>query len=411
MTRAVTRAGARRALAVVLLACAFLSACSLRKQYGVSTHTDVPSGNCDSSRIVELGASLDLSGPQAALGHEYLTGIEMAVSHINHNGGILQDHSCLELLYKDDRGDLRVGNQAVLDLVNNEVVNLLVGPFQSRQVEFAGANLGLAGVPSTTFSSLDQVRNPGTYPTTFPTAPSQASVASVMGAYATSHGWSRVAVAVVGDPAGREGLAALQSEATRDRYSVVGTVLLRPGQRPAPSVLAPLESVGPQALLVVGDTTDVAQALVARSELSWSVPTLVPPVGASEAVVGAVGARRLSGVSAVVAQAVVTAPGVASSDPSMLSFISRLEKKLGSSSLQGSVIPYAEAYDGVSMLAYAARSTNSDTAGNLRTFLENANYQGLLASYGYTSGRHGGVSPQQLTVAPLASISGGLLHG
>ena len=45
-----------------------------------------------------------------------------------------------------------------------------------------------------------------------------------------------------------------------------------------------------------------------------------------------------------------------------------------------------------------------------RTFIENANYQGILASYGYTSGGHDGVAPDQLKVVPLSSLSGGLFH-
>ncbi len=40
---------------------------------------------------------------------------------------------------------------------------------------------------------------------------------------------------------------------------------------------------------------------------------------------------------------------------------------------------------------------------------ENANYQGVLASYTYTSGAHTGVSASSQVAVPLDSLSNGLL--
>jgi ABC-type branched-subunit amino acid transport system substrate-binding protein len=74
------RSGWRAAIAVALLI-GILSACTLQKQYGVPTHTVPVKGNCDTSRIDEVGAALPLSGPERALGQQYLTGIKLAVFH------------------------------------------------------------------------------------------------------------------------------------------------------------------------------------------------------------------------------------------------------------------------------------------------------------------------------------------
>ncbi|MHB1912099.1 MAG: ABC transporter substrate-binding protein, partial [Acidimicrobiales bacterium] len=141
------RPRSRRLAALVVLgvvSALCLSACSVRKQYGVSTTVLTPKGTCDGSRIVEIGAALDLSGPQAALGREYLAGIRMAIDQVNQSGGVLKNHSCLELLYKNTEGNVRVAQKAVLDLVNNEVVALMFAPFGASEVTFSGADLGLA---------------------------------------------------------------------------------------------------------------------------------------------------------------------------------------------------------------------------------------------------------------------------
>lgn len=392
----------------VVITGAALAGCATRKQYGVPTTTDRVTGNCDTSRNVEVGAVLDLSGPDAAVGREYLTGIRMAVSQYDGSHGILKNQSCLELLYKDDRGSPPVGDRAVLDLVNDEVVSFLVAPAESATVTYSGADLGLAGVPNSTASSLDDVRSTRSYPMTFPVAPSAATQADAMVSYAQAHGWPSVAVAASSDPSGREGLADIRSRAARAGLAVAATAVVGSPEAASREV-ARLRQAAPSALLVVGDTPAIGPILAARAEAGWAVPTLAPAVAADAAVVGRLDRSGTAGVAVLVPSAVVTRPGTPPADPSMVTFLSGLKGRLHSDPT-GSVIAYAEGYDSVAMLAYAANSINSTKAGDVRVFLENAAYQGLLAAYGYTSDRHPGISRQDLTFAPLDSLSGGLLH-
>ncbi|HZU16004.1 MAG TPA: ABC transporter substrate-binding protein [Candidatus Dormibacteraeota bacterium] len=385
-----------RAVPAVCAAAILLSACATRAHYGVTTHIDPISGTCDHARNVEVGASLDLSGPQSALGHEYLTGVQMAVADVNRSGGILKNHSCLELLYKDDRGDGHIGDRAVLDLVNDEVVAFMVGPFESSSVAFAGADLGLAGVPNTDFSSLNQLHAASSYPMTFATAPSNRTTASALVAYAKSQHWSRVAVAAVDDVGGRQALSDFEAAAEPAGLALAGAATI---DGDAGAGVDQLSSTRPDGLIVLGDSLAVGPILSARTQARWTVPTVAAAVAADQAVA----ARAGTGVSVLVPAAAVTTSQ--EFNPALRSFAARLKLSTGS------VIPYAEAYDGVSMLAYAANSINSTHAANVRTFLENANYQGLLASYGYTSSRHTGVATEQLSVVGLDKLSGGLFGG
>jgi ABC-type branched-subunit amino acid transport system substrate-binding protein len=404
------RSGWRAAIAVALLI-GILSACTLQKQYGVPTHTVPVKGNCDTSRIDEVGAALPLSGPERALGQQYLTGIKLAVFHANDTRGILSKHVCLELLYKNIDDNIHIGDRAVLDLVNSEIVTFLVAPFQSSVIKFTGSDLGQSGVPNTTFSSLNQTRNRNNYPMTFPTQPDSSVQATVLASYARSQHWSTVAVAALSDPAGEQGLTEFKGDFTHDGGTVTGTVMIpRVGTLKASS-LGVLQAGNPQALVVIGDTLQVGQALIARQQLNWSIPTLTTWVAADQAVVSQLAAAGKKGVFVLVPKAVVLPTNAKGpSDPSMVSFVKQLKKYLQVSSFSGSIIPYAEAYDGTLMLASAANSINSVSPANIQTYLENANYQGLLASYNYTSSRHTGVSPKQLTVAPLDTLSNGFFH-
>ncbi|HET6873249.1 MAG TPA: ABC transporter substrate-binding protein [Acidimicrobiales bacterium] len=406
------RGGRRAATACALATVALtMSACATRQQFGVPTKVDPVAGNCDTSRNVEVGATLDLSGPGGAQGHEYLTGLRLAMKTVNGSQGVLKNHTCLELLYKDDKGDPRTADRAVLDLVNDEVVKLLVGPEQSQAIRTAGADLGLAGVPTTDVSSLDDIRQPKpSWPMMFPTGPAQSTVSRVIAGYARSQGWSSVAVAAVNDPAGQQGLADLKTALGGEGIAVAASIRVPTTGGDASSALEGMKAVSPSALVFTGDTAEAAGAVLkARAAAGWDVPLIGGSQLSDAVALSDVAGGVPHGVTVVVPSAVVLYAGQSQpQDPSMVHFLSALGQEVGS--LTGSVVSYAEAYDGLAMLAYATNSANSVNPGNVRTFLENANYQGLLASYSYTSSRHGGVVAGQLTTAPLDSLPGGLFH-
>jgi hypothetical protein len=80
------------------------------------------------------------------------------------------------------------------------------------------------------------------------------------------------------------------------------------------------------------------------------------------------------------------------------------------SHLTGSIIPYGEGFDAMTMFGSAATGTMDTLASDLKTFLENANYQGVLASYSYTSAQHNGILESELSVVPLSTLSNGVFH-
>lgn len=393
-----------KAAAITMVGAVCLSACSVRKQYGTTTTVFTPKGNCDSSRIVEVGAALDLSGPQAALGNEYLKGLKLAITQVNHNDGVLKNHRCLELLYKDTRGDVNFADKAVLDLVNNEVVAFMIAPFVSDEIVHSGPNLGLAGVPTVSMSSLDSTTKPKPYPQLFPVTPPQSSLAQAAVKYARSQHWTSVAAVGENNQAGAEGVTDFANDARKAGLTVTGTA----HGSDVSGEIQTLQSGAPQGLYVAGDDLGLGKILQARQSAGWTVPVVAGP-DAADANISTAGSD--SGVAVVVPTAlVVKGANTAPSDPSMVAFLSLLQKTEGSAAFAGSVEPYAEAYDGIQLFAYVGTSINSVQAGDVRTFIENANYQGLLASYGYTSGAHTGVTGAQLSVVPLSSLSGGYFH-
>jgi ABC-type branched-subunit amino acid transport system substrate-binding protein len=361
------------------------------------------SGTCDHERVVEVGASLALSGPQRALGAEYLTGVRMAIQHIDATGGILKTHRCLELLYKNDGGSVSVARQAVVDLVNREQVSLLISPILSAQVQGATSALAAANVPVGSVSSLNKTFRRTVQPWTFPAASSMTSVTRAMVGYARAQGWRRLAIAAVNDPVGRQGASSLARAAQRSGLTVSETAI---PAGDAASALARLQADRPDGLAVVGDTIEVGAILQARAAARWAVPVVVSPIGVDPSVVQIAGDAGLSGVAAVVPQAIVAQPGI--SDAAVRHFRDQLRAALRQPTIDGSIFTYAQGYDAVSMFAASAESSRSVTGSNVRTFLESAGYEGLLASYQYTTVSHTGIPVDQQVVAPASTLSDGL---
>jgi ABC-type branched-subunit amino acid transport system substrate-binding protein len=383
-----------------------VGACATRPQYGAATTAVTPHGNCDAARIIPVGAALDLSGPEAALGHEYLAGLEMAVDQINHSQGLLHYHDCLELLYKDTGGNVHVASRAILDLVNQEEVAYLVAPFEPSEIRFAGRDLSGANVPTASFASLDETYDPHRYPKLFPIAASSSAVTAAMVSFAHSQKWTRLGIVATGDAAGQQGAADAVPAARRAGIAVTGSPSLPPGIDPARSALRQLEQSGPDAVLVTGDSPDVADVLRARAILGWNVPVIAQDVAGDRSVLEAAGSGHLGGVFAVVPQAVVRQQKPL--DPAVVTFSNDLRRRLGGSPVAGSIIPYAQAADAISMLGSVATGIHTVNPGPVRTYLENANFQGLLASYAFTSDAHTGMGSDQLTVAAVSSLSDGL---
>jgi ABC-type branched-subunit amino acid transport system substrate-binding protein len=400
-----TRFTPRTLAASLGVATILLGACSRPTSYAAATTVVKPDGHCDSSRIVQVGASLDLSGAGSSLGREYLSGLELAVGTVDHARGVLHNHNCVELLYKDDRGNPHIGDKAVLDLVNAESVSFLVGPMSSSQVQFAGDHLRRDGVPTAMFSSLAETYQPRRYPQAFPMATSSVDQATAMASFAKAQHWSKVSVIGVADPAGQQGAAAAATALAKAGLGTFSPVLAAPGRPGAPAAMTQVSDAHPDGVVIMGESLAVADLLEARATQTPNIPVIAEAVAADQAVIARTGMAGLNGVYALVPMGtVVTDPP----NTDLLTFRDHLKAALHVQTLDGSIIPYAQAGDAVAMLASVANSVHSSSPGAVRTFLENANYQGLLASYTFTADAHTAIAADQMTVVAVTSLSDGL---
>jgi ABC-type branched-subunit amino acid transport system substrate-binding protein len=384
----------------VVLAALVLTGCDTASRLGVPTTVYPVQGHCDTSAVVEMGASLPLSGSDSRAGRAQLLGLELGVNEVNAAGGVLTAHRCLEFLYKDNRSDPAVDNQALLDLVNQEKVSFLTGPFLAPEDPANLDHIGALGTTAASYSVLAATFRPREFPNTFPIASSPANQASVLVAAAKRLHLDHVALVRSSSRADVEAATAFRIEAHSAGLTVTPTTFVVDSRNEARSAWNDIEAVHPSGVVVFDSGSTLAPLLTARRGAGSSVPVL-----ASTQHAPVVPTADIDGVDVIAPKSLVVVRHV---PVGLESFRARVLRALHRTQLRGPITPYAQGYDAVQLFASAANGVDAYDPGSVRTFIENANFQGLLGTYNYTSSDHEGLAASQFTVAPLRSLSDGL---
>jgi ABC-type branched-subunit amino acid transport system substrate-binding protein len=384
----------------VAMAAIVLTGCHTAPRLGVPTTVFRVEGHCDTSAVVEVGASLPLSGSDSVAGRAQLLGLELGVSGVNDAGGVLTAHRCLELLYKDDRSDPAVDKQALLDLVNQEKVSFLAGPFLALDNPANRDQIGALGTAAASYSELAVTFKPSEFPNTFPIASSMAEQASVLVAAAKRQHLHHIALVRSSSEVAAEGAAAFRSAARSAGLTVTATTFVVDSRAGARSAWSDLGAGHPSAAVVFDSGSTLTHLLAARRSAGSTLPVL-----ASTQRTPVLPTAALNGVQVIVSKSLVVSRHV---PDNLESFRARVLRSLHQTRLDGPITPYAEGYDALQLFASSANGVNASDTASIRTFSENANFEGLLGTYAYSSSDHEGLAASQLAVAPLDSLSNGL---
>ncbi len=95
------------------------------------------------AQTIVLGASVQLTGPTANTGRYYRDGYQVAIERINSKGGVKVGGKPMKLELKllDNQSDVNLSVRQYVQLVTQDKVNLLLGPFAS---DFALADSSIA---------------------------------------------------------------------------------------------------------------------------------------------------------------------------------------------------------------------------------------------------------------------------
>ena len=171
-----------------------------------STSSDDQAQQVMSEEPLRIGFLADFSGPLAEFGPSILTGVELAIKHLNDAGGVL-GHS-VEIVVGDTALDPTQATEEARRLIEVEGVHAIVGPLASSItlaiVESVAADAGIPVIsPSATSPQLTIAADNDFL---FRSTVSDAAQGPVLAQLAADEGYSNVGVIFLNDPYG-QGLA------------------------------------------------------------------------------------------------------------------------------------------------------------------------------------------------------------
>ena len=167
--------------------------------------------------------------------------------------------------------------------------------------------------------------------------------------------------------------------------TVTATTFVVDSRRSAASAWTDLQANAPGAVVVFDSGSTLAPLLTARRGAGSTLPVLASSTQGAPVLPAA----AVRGVQVIVPKTLVVSRRIPAS---LASFRARVLRTLGETRLGVPITPYAQGYDALQLFAGAANGVNAYDSGSVRTFIENANFNGLLGTYDYTSTNHEGLA-------------------
>jgi len=211
------------------------------------------------SSEVKIGAVISQTGAVAPYGHQVTRGIDLALEQVNAEGGF--KGAPIQVIYRDDATNSEKGREAILDLIDNEDVEMVIGAISSQvTLEIAPICEKKRVVLLSPTSSAPQISEAGEY--IFRNYPSDILEGTAMADFAKQMGVRRVAIVALDNEFG----AGLTEVFTRRFESKSREVVktFRIGETGAPSyaeMIAELKEIEPQGIYLVAYVDALAELL------------------------------------------------------------------------------------------------------------------------------------------------------
>lgn len=317
---------------------------------------------------VTIGAAAPLTGPRANLGRYLKQGVDLAVSEINKNGGVLGKP--LKVVYEDDQADNpNVAINAVNRLVKVDQVTAFFGP-HFTVAQMATQKIYCGKAVSITGATGDLVTKSGCK-TVIRTRASDYFAAKALVEYARSTlKINRIGVISINDDFGNAGAERVLKALSDEGIKPVAVETHNPEEEDFSAQLGHMKNAGAE--LVILWTHDTESALIVRQarqfgldmkfagSTSLSQPEFLKLAGSASE--GAISSSDF----------VPTNP-----DPATQNFV----KKYEAATKTPAELYAAEYYDSTYLLAKAINQAGSTDPQKIREAFGKITYKGILADY------------------------------
>lgn len=395
------RSGARRrgaAVAVCAAAMTLVSGCAALSQDA-------------QQETVLIGADLELSGAESALGNVYHEALKLRVDQVNQEGVL--GNRRLELLVLDNRSDAATSATNLAELAgNDDVAAIITGGCDACPLA-AVDTINNAGVPTIALAAASEITEPVTErPFLFQLGPDAADVAQVLAAELDRVEADTVGLVTTDDVYGQE--AASEMERTAERIDVevaraetvsteednmegVANAILSYQREPIFDPATQQQEQpppGPDAVVMWVPGAAAEQLAIALRSRGYEGQLLLDPSAANEVFLSGEAAGALSGARMVFTETLVI-DGVVATSPAKAARQNWFDDYTAQQSTYHAYSSFAA--DAVEVLVTAINRGGTDRA-SIRTTLENTQIDGLSGPIRFRLETHSGLSPQSLVV-------------
>jgi branched-chain amino acid transport system substrate-binding protein len=375
---------------------------------GDPTEPEVVAEGCDPDDPVQVGAVYSLTGPSADIGARAEEGTRMAEEELNAGDGILG--RCVEVLLRDDEGDPTRASQVTRELVDQEGVDFVVGPFLSSP---AGASIeatNQAGMLHIQGSVLFEAGDAEQFPYVFRIGVPAQLQAQTFSVFMDEGGYASAGVIAVNNALGIAVSEAFEASAEEAGLEVTTVQFHESGDTDHTPQLQSIQQTQPDVLVVMNVAPpDMIASIRARNGLGWDVPVLGFSAMAFAEVTEAIGDDGMDDVFAGQAFRNLSrdADGNVLGGERVESFLDEYREFVGVDEIRVGPQQVAAAIDKIQMVAWAADAVGSLDPDAIKDHLEANPYDGLLATFVYDEQRHDGPTLDDLVFVIARSLEDG----
>ncbi|MGE3619843.1 MAG: ABC transporter substrate-binding protein [Acidimicrobiia bacterium] len=369
-----------------------------------------PGEGCDDSDPIVIGVANTVSGPSAQIGVSTQQGFDLARDHLNEAGGVLG--RCLTFITKDDGGEPTKAAQVMRELVDEDEVDAVLGPFLSSAM---GATLDIttqAGIVQIVLGTLPEAGDATLYPYVFRPENPSTGQAPAIAAFVDRAGFESAAVLGVNNGLGQALVPAVAAELEELGVDVQATELHEGGLVDFGPQLRNVLAGDPEVLVLANIGTDAVNTLRSLQLVAPDLPVVGLGVIADRPTIEAVGFDNMENVYAGPTYRPLTRlPG--SDDPSTdeaTAFRDAFAELIGQDPLTVNIQQPAAAYDDVMMLAAAIEAAGEIDADAIRAHLEENGHEGVRGTYRFTEENHDGVDWRETVFVLARSLDDGTLE-
>jgi branched-chain amino acid transport system substrate-binding protein len=350
------------------------------------------------SETVKIGAVVSVTGPASFLGEPEKNTLLMLQDQLNASGGI--GGKKVEVVVYDDESDVNKAVLAAEKLLKKDQVAAIVGPTTSGNTLAIMGKAAEAKVPLVSMSAAEKIVNP-VNPWVFKTPQSDRLAVGKILTHAKAQGYKKISIVTVSDGFGQAGREVLKELIPASGMELVADEVYGPKDTDMTAQLTKIAASGSQAVICWGTNPGPAVVARNRAQLGMKTPLYMSHGVASGKFIELAG-EAAEGLVLPASWLIVSGQMQDGPFKTLLTgYIDAYSKKFGTppSAFGG------YAWDGLMLLAEAAKISGSTASGGLRDGLEKVkDYQSATGVFSFSDKDHNGLDE---TSFAMVKIEGG----